>query len=419
MPERAGVTLAVMVRANPVSWLRERPAIGDAALAALLAVVAVVFHLTMHEEDASDPSVLGVLLALGATLPVAWRRRAPVAVLVVVTGFQMALELLNAIGTGWMGVLVAAYTLGAYRSTQAYRRFAVAISVVVIGFVAIGVLLAYTPWQALVEMPVVFISSMVLGDNVRRRRERNAELVERAERAERERSLLAGQQVLAERARIARELHDVVAHNVSLMVIQAGAARRLLGADPAIADPVDIDRADVDRANINRVRADAALAVVEDTGRAAMQEMRRMLGVLRADADQPTLAPQPGLTAIEALATASTDLPVSVEVSGELGDVPSGVALNAYRIVQEALTNVRRHAGVVHRVNVSVVRVNGSLTVEVDDDGRGAATTPSANEGFGIVGMRERVAAFEGRLSAGPRVGGGWRVRAVFPVPAQ
>ena len=110
---------------------------------------------------------------------------------------------------------------------------------------------------------------------------------------------------------------------------------------------------------------------------------------------------------------------VSVEVSGELGDVPSGLALNAYRIVQEALTNVRRHGGVVHRVKVSVVRANGSLTVEVDDDGRGAATTPSINEGFGIVGMRERVAAFDGRLSAGPRVGGGWRVRAVFPVPAE
>jgi signal transduction histidine kinase len=408
-----------MARANPVSWLRERPAIGDAALAALLAAVALTFHLTMHEEDASDPSVLGALLAVGATLPVAWRRRGPAVVLVVVTAFQMAMELLNAIGAGWIGVLVAAYTLGAYRSTQAYRRFAVAMAVVVIGFVLVGVVFAYTQWQALVEMPVVFISSMVLGDNVRRRRERNAELVERAERAERERSLVAGQQVLAERARIARELHDVVAHNVSLMVIQAGAARRLLGIDRADIDRADSDRADIDRAGSDRIKADVALAVVEDTGRAAMQEMRRMLGVLRADADQPVLAPQPGLAAIESLAAASPDLPVSVEVSGELGDVPSGLALNAYRIVQEALTNVRRHGGVVHRVKVSVVRANGSLTVEVDDDGRGAATTPSINEGFGIVGMRERVAAFDGRLSAGPRVGGGWRVRAVFPVPAE
>ena len=143
-----------------------------------------------------------------------------------------------------------------------------------------------------------------------------------------------------------------------------------------------------------------------------------MLGVRRADADQPVLAPQPGLAAIESLAAASPDLPVSVEVSGELCDVPSGLALNACRIGQEALTNVRRHGGVVHRVKVSVVRANGSLTVEVDDDGRGAATIPSINEGFGIVGMRERVAAFDGRLSAGPRVGGGWRVRAVFPEAA-
>lgn len=111
------------------------------------------------------------------------------------------------------------------------------------------------------------------------------------------------------------------------------------------------------------------------------------------------------------------DLPVTVHIAGDLADVPSGVEVNAYRIVQEALTNVRRHAGMVRKVEVSVVRQNGSLTVEVDDDGRGAAADQSA-AGFGIVGMQERVTAFGGRLTAGPRTGGGWRVRAVFPVPA-
>ena len=372
---------------------------GDALLAVMLAVVSVVFHLTMHEDGASDPTLIGGVLSVGATLPLAWRRRSPVVVLVVVTLFQMAMELINAVGPGWMGVLVAAYTLGAYRSGQVYRRFAIAATVVVVLFVLVGVLTSYAPWQALLSAPVVFISAMVLGDNVRRRRERAAELVERAERAERERLLLAHQQVADERARIARELHDVVAHNVSLMVIQTAAARRQIAGDPA--------------------KADAALAVVEDTGRAAMQEMRRMLGLLRAGEPGGELAPQPGFSSIESLATASTDLPVSVSFTGAIDDVPAGVEVNAYRIVQEALTNVRRHAGMVRKVEVSVVRENGSLTVEVADDGRGAAAEHPATEGFGIVGMHERVAAFGGRLHTGPRVGGGWRVRAVFPVAAE
>lgn len=183
------------------------------------------------------------------------------------------------------------------------------------------------------------------------------------------------------------------------MVIQTAAARRQIASDPA--------------------KAEAALALVEDTGRAAMHEMRRMLGLLRAGAEEGELAPQPGLTAIEALAAASADLPVSVRFTGAIDDVPAGVEVSTYRIVQEALTNVRRHAGMVRKVEVSVVRENGSLTVEVDDDGRGAAAEHPTSEGFGIVGMRERVSAFGGRLHTGPRVGGGWRVRAVFPVPAE
>jgi signal transduction histidine kinase len=388
-----------MARVHPVSWLREHPAAADGVFAAVVASVSVVFHLTMHDVGAADPSVLGVLLSVGATAPLAWRRRSPAAVLLIVLAFQMVMEAINAEGPNWMGVLIAAYTLGAYRSGVLLRRLGTTTVVVVFAFVILGVWHGDAPWQALISAPATMVSALVLGDNVRRRRERAAELVERAERAERERALLAQQQVLDERARIARELHDVVAHNVSLMVIQTAAARRQIAGDPA--------------------KADAALAVVEETGRAAMQEMRRMLGLLRADQPGEALVPQPSLTSIDGLAAASADLPVSVRFSGEVGDVPAGLELSAYRIVQEALTNVRRHAGMVQKVEVSVVRENGSLTVEVDDDGRGAAAEHSGAEGFGIVGMRERVAAFGGRLHTGPRVGGGWRVRAVFPVPTE
>ena len=147
--------MTAMARVHPVSWLRERPAMGDTALAVTLAVVSVVFHLTMHEDGASDPSVVGGLLSVGATLPLVWRRRAPAVVLAVVTLFQMAMELINAVGPGWMGVLVAAYTLGAYRSGQVYRRFAVVVTVVVVLFVLVGVLTSDAPWQALLSAPLV------------------------------------------------------------------------------------------------------------------------------------------------------------------------------------------------------------------------------------------------------------------------
>lgn len=389
--------MAPMSPFRPVSWLREHPFAADAWFAAGVAAISVTFHLTLRMDGSHRPVWWGVLLCLGATLPLAWRRRSPAIVLVSVTLFQMALEAFNLIGPDWVGVLTAAYTLGAYRSGRVLWRLGALALAVVFTFVIVGVVHGDAPWQALLSSPVIFIGALVLGDNVRRRRERTAELAERAERAERERHLLAHQHVMDERARIARELHDVVAHSVSLMVIQTAAARRQLRTDVATAD--------------------SALATVEETGRLAMQEMRRMLGVLRDEQAVPDRTPQPGLAAIEGLTRTAADLPVEVSITGALDSVPQGVEVNAYRIVQEALTNVRRHAGPVQMVRVSVVCASDALTVEVDDDGRGGAAPDKG--GFGLTGMRERVAAFDGRLVTGPRPGGGWRVRAVFPlVPA-
>ena len=392
-----------MILRHPIHWLREHPVAADWLLAGGLAATAVVSHVVVRGPDVVDPSVAGGLLAVGATLPLGWRRRSPTLVLLVVTLCQMALEVMNADGPGWTGVVISAYTLGAYRSGSELRRSGVVLVLAVIGFVVVGTLHGDAPWQALLSTPIVVGAAVLLGDNMRRRRERSAELEERAERAERERHLLANQHVQDERTRIARELHDVVAHSVSLMVIQTAAARRQLLAGP---DGVD-----------------ASLLAVEDTGRAAMHEMRRILGVLRDTNGAVSLAPQPGLAAIEGLTSAATDLPLSVHSRGDLQHLPTGVEVSAFRIVQEALTNVRRHAGPVHQVDVSMVREGSSLTVEVTDDGRGAAATATAADdaepGFGLVGMRERVAAFGGQLYAGPRPGGGWRVRAVFPVGVQ
>lgn len=394
--------MARMARPHPVNWLRNHPVAADWLLAGLLVFMSVGSHLTVEMEDAADPTWYSVVLIVLATLPVGVRRQAPVATLVGVLAAQMALELGNFEGAGWSGVVVATYSLAVYTSGRRLWRVASLCLASAVGLIIVGLFTGDAPWQALIATPVSFTAALVLGDNVRRRRERAVELVERAERAERERELLAHQQLLDERARIARELHDVVAHSVSLMVIQAGAARLQLGKDPE--------------------KADRALATVESTGRQAMTEMRRILGVLREGADSAdgeasaARAPQPSLASITTLAEVSTDLPIGVHLHGDLDELPAGVEVNAYRIVQEALTNVRRHAGPVQQVDVTVRREPSALVVEVADDGRGASVATQG--GFGLAGMRERVAAYDGELVVGPRVGGGWRVRATFPVGA-
>ncbi|MEU4804880.1 sensor histidine kinase [Actinosynnema sp. NPDC023587] len=206
--------------------------------------------------------------------------------------------------------------------------------------------------------------------------------------------------IVAERIRIARDLHDVVAHHVSVMGVQAGAARRVLERDPELAR--------------------SALQTVEETARTAIGELRGLLGVLRAEPDeQPDPAggetSSPGLEQLPELAARarSTGLDVDHGVFGDPRPVPEAVALSAYRVVQESLTNVVKHASA-RRADVRVRFLETSLEVEVADDGRGRSGAPGRG-GFGLVGMRERVAVHGGRLEAGPRRGGGYRVRAWFP----
>src|SRR5213076_115 len=204
----------------------------------------------------------------------------------------------------------------------------------------------------------------------------------RAQIAERERDLAAREAIVEERARIARELHDVIAHHVSMIVLQAGAERRVL--DSASASTREV------------------LETVERTGRSALTEMRRLLGMLRADASEP-LTPQPGLTDVATLVTQLREagLPVELEVEGEPRELPVGIELSAYRIVQEALTNALKHAGEA-RAWVKIRYTSDSLELEIADDGTGAAS-PAATGGHGLVGMRERVALYGGRLDAGGR----------------
>jgi signal transduction histidine kinase len=401
--------------ARPVPSTRVRalsPRLSDLAMALVLAGLGFADMLAgpgiglsiAHEAREPDP-IAYVLLALmaGAMLV---RRTRPLDALavagianIVFNGFGYP----DTIGAG-LPVLIALYSVAAY-GTQRESRIAAAITVV--GIAAALVLVSrnlpgvLTP-SAVAANYVLFVTAWILGDSIRTRRAYVGELERRTADLERRRVEEAAAAVEQERRRIARELHDVVTHNVSVMVVQAGAGRRVAGRDPDAARE--------------------ALAAVEDVGRQALIDMRRLVGVLRTG-DERTAgraaverAPQPTLAGLGRLAETVRGAGYEVDLRlGGLGEIPAGVDLSAYRIVQEALTNVMKHAGPA-RVEVEVNRADGVLVVEVRDDGRGAACRDGP-PGLGLAGMRERAALFGGELEARPRTGGGYLVRARFPLP--
>ncbi|MGW7432912.1 sensor histidine kinase [Streptomyces sp. NPDC054861] len=256
-----------------------------------------------------------------------------------------------------------------------------------------------------VMMTVPFALAWVLGDSLRTRRAYFAQLEERATRLEQEREAQAKVAVAAERARIARELHDVVAHNVSVMVVQADGAAYVLDASPDTAKQ--------------------ALETISSTGRQALAEMRRLLGILRTGEHQEAgeYVPQPDVEQIEDLVdqVRRAGLTVDFRVEGTPRPLPSGVELTAYRIVQEALTNTRKHGGPDAGASVRLVYFDDGLGLLVEDDGRGATTEMyedggADGRGHGLIGMRERVGMVGGTLDAGPRPGGGFRISALLPL---
>ncbi|MFF3661518.1 sensor histidine kinase [Streptomyces olivochromogenes] len=252
---------------------------------------------------------------------------------------------------------------------------------------------------------VPFALAWVLGDSIRTRRAYLAQLEERAARLEKEREAQAKVAVAAERARIARELHDVVAHNVSVMVVQADGAAYVMDAAPE--------------------QARKALETISGTGRQALAEMRRLLGVLRTGEHQESgeYVPQPDVEQLDDLIEQcrTSGLPVDFKVEGTPRPLPSGVELTAYRIVQEALTNTRKHGGPNAGASVRLVYFDDGLGLLVEDDGKGAPHElyeegGADGQGHGLIGMRERVGMVGGTLDAGPRPGGGFRISALLPL---
>ncbi|KAB8195215.1 sensor histidine kinase [Nonomuraea phyllanthi] len=343
---------------------------------------------------APDP-LSGVLVVL-ACAPIAVRRRWPMwgmcAVLVPET-------LLTALGYG-AGMSGPAGLVLLY-SVASCRGLAVALAGLLISLVAyvLGALAGAGragSWSEHVVLAVVLVAVWGAGRSLRLRRAYLDELKDRAARLERARAADTRAARAEERSRIARELHDVVAHHVSVMTVQAAAARRVLGSDPDLARE--------------------ALSAIEHTGRMAMTEMRNIVGVLRTDA-RAELGPQPGLRDLPALVEQMREagLPARLVVEGVPLQLPPGVDLAAYRLAQEGLTNSLRHAGAGAEAVVTVRHSPDELDVRVADDGQGTAGR-SSRPGHGLVGIRERVALYGGILSIGPLPGGGFEVRARFPL---
>jgi signal transduction histidine kinase len=302
-----------------------------------------------------------------------------------------------------VAIIVLLYTLAAYRP----RRISLSgLSVCLIG-IAVAVI-RYAPSHGdgnpdfmlvsalLLGLPVV--SAWVLGDSMAYRRAYNAWLEQRARRAEAERDAKAQLAAAAERSRIAREMHDIIAHNLSVIVGLADGGRYAAASSPE--------------------RSSQALGAIAGTGREALGELRRLLGVLHEDGHQAAdLAPQPGLTDLETLLdrVRTAGLPVRCEVRGDARGLSEGRQLTVYRIVQEALTNTLKHAGPVATAEVILDCTGGAVDVQITDTGRGAAADSS--DGQGLHGMRERAAVYDGTLRAGPAPCGGWRVEAHLPAP--
>jgi signal transduction histidine kinase len=390
------------MRVPDARWQRLRTA-GPWALDGLLAVVAagvgVSLLATVLPFDPGSPRAWAAyLLVLAHTLPIAVRRRWPLAALAwgLATGAAFAALGLNLVPLSFAG-LVYVYTVAARRP----RRLSLA------GLAATEVLLALV-WLArprsigdggtLVLDGLIMAAGWWLGDGARRRQEAIVTAQRRAAELEQAREELARRAVTEERLRIARELHDVVAHSMSIIAVQSGVGVHVLDSQPE--------------------EARKALVAVEATSRQALVEMRRLLGVLRQDAEpRGSLAPAPGLAEVETLAAevARAGVRVEVRIEGQVRPLPAGLDLSAYRIVQEALTNVVRHAGPA-TARVEVRYAPDRVAVEVIDDGRGGAPGDQDHGGHGIAGMRERAALYGGTLEAGPLPGRGFRVAASLPV---
>jgi signal transduction histidine kinase len=375
-----------------VSFVRSKPQQADLALAALLAAFGLAELWLVHV----GPKSIAVPATAVAGLALSFRRLAPLLTVAAVLG-SIAVESLLGVSlqkpdAPLLIALVAVYTAGAYLSLRdAVAGLALAIA-------GIGASYAGSSTNGHSDFAftsVVVTAGWLVGRGMHGRVTQAAVIAERTQRLEQEAVAARAAAIAEERRRIARDLHDVIAHSVSVMVIQAGAAEDLLDRDPA--------------AVLEPIRA------VQETGRGALVEISRLLGLLREDGAELGLAPQPRIDDLPELVaqTEAAGLPVDLRVEGTARALPLGVDLSVYRITQEALTNERKHSA---RGRASVVLRYNEAAVELAVENDGVASTNGHRGGHGLVGMRERVAVFGGSLEAGPLLDGGFRVVARLPL---
>jgi signal transduction histidine kinase len=368
--------------------------LADPLLAAVLLIESAGEIVGLTDIEGARLALLLGLLMVRATA-LAFRRRFPLATVVVLFGLEPVLEsfgrdLSDHVAGPFFWLLIAGYTLGAHtEGRRLWAGLAFAIASVVLST-------ALQPYDEdltsyLSSVCLIAIGPILFGQALRNRARLNRALHAKAERAEQERAAAADAAALEERTRIAGELHDVVAHALSAMTVQASAARRMAERDPE--------------------RAESAFATVEATGREALTELRRLLGVLRREDEDLGLSPQPSLAHIRSLVQRARagGLPVELRVEGEPVPLPAGVDLTAYRLIQEALRRAQEAGGAGH-ASVGLDYGPGEIRIEVFDDG--------AARGRRLLGLRERVSVYGGELKATAPAGGGWRVAARLPVGA-
>jgi signal transduction histidine kinase len=373
------------------AWARRHPVPADLLLACGLLGLSLVVG---AQGSNSGPHLAVVLLVLVAAL--GFRRRFPLTVLVGTAALGVVQDLLGPqFPPTTVAVLIAVYTVAAYRERL---RVAAAVSTVVaLTAAGIGEDTGLGMFFArLVFTTAIVTAAFALGVNVRTRRAYLASLHDRAVRAERERDQESQIAAARERARIAREMHDIIAHNLSVMIALADGA--------AFA------------ARTNAVQAEAAAKHVSATGRQALDEMHRLLTVLRSNGDDSPRAPQPGIAALDELVNQvrATGLPATWTVTGRRFPLPATVELAIYRVAQEALTNVLKHAVAPTSAKIHLTYDEPLVTLEVLDDGRPVPVPVTSGGGHGLSGMRERASVAGGDVEAGPRAGGGWRVLGTF-----
>jgi signal transduction histidine kinase len=387
------------------AWVRRHPLVVDGPTAAGLLYLSVTGDGPDRSSGADYYTVLIALSLLLAGL-VLFRRKYPAAAFAIAVAAAVAKTLVpGPPGAGSetiVAILVLLYTVAAYRPRRISLRglflCLAGLSVVVIWSPERLGMRSVSAWLSL---GVLMAICWIFGDSIAYRRAHNTWLEERARRAEAEREAKAQLAAAAERSRIAREMHDIVAHNLAVIVGLADGGQYAAARSPE--------------------RSSQALGAIASTGREALSDLRRLLGVLTGDDDRAAdLAPQPGLTDLDGLLdrVRAAGLPVRAVMRGDPGGLSEGQQLTVYRIVQEALTNTLKHAGPAATAEVILDYADGAVDVQVTDTGLGAAAGSSDGGGRGLHGMRERAAVYDGTLRAGPGARGGWRVEAHLPAPA-